>query len=88
MATTKASKNRAVRVLISHDALEAGEVFDVTNDNIGWVQPRVDAGYLEYIDSRRDVLPGEIVEDLPSPDEPREVATTVVEKTRANDSKS
>lgn len=42
-------KSQTVRVLISHDGLEPGETFRTAEDNIGWVLPRVAAGYLEFL---------------------------------------
>lgn len=39
-------KDQVVQVIVSHDGLNVGERFRVNSDNIGWVTPRVEAGYL------------------------------------------
>jgi hypothetical protein len=45
---------RTAEVVVSHDGLNLGERFTVTDEVAGWVQQRVDAGYLVY------VAPGEV----------------------------
>lgn len=45
----KATGTRTFEVLISHDGLDKGERFTQEVDDLGYAQPRVDAGYLRDV---------------------------------------